>query len=87
MSTGSHALQPRDPAGLAVGGGEKGLKPEGLAFPTCNKTYAAVAKSLRVLLVRLTEEGLNWIAEISASVVRNNQLRKIPKDWRKLPEW
>lgn len=37
--------------------------------------------------MRLTEEELNWIAEISASVLRTKQLRKTPKDRRKLPEW
>jgi hypothetical protein len=37
--------------------------------------------------VNLSEGQISWIAEISASVLRNNQLRKTPIDWRKLPHW
>ncbi len=87
MIRGSHALQRRSLAGLGPESGEKSLKPEGLAYATRDTPSAKTTKPRRVLLVRLTEEELYWIAEISASVLRNRQLRRIPENWRELPQW
>ena len=35
--------------------------------------------------MNLSEGQISWIAEISASVLRNNQLRKAPDDWWEIP--
>ena len=40
-----------------------------------------------MVCVQLTLEDVAWIAEVAASVVRNNCVVPAPRDWRQIPMW
>ena len=40
-----------------------------------------------VLKVCLARPEIESLAEIAASVVRHNQLARVPSDWREIPAW
>jgi hypothetical protein len=37
--------------------------------------------------VSLTLEDVAWVAELAASVVKNNSVAKPPREWRSIPDW
>ena len=40
-----------------------------------------------IVCVQLTLQDVAWVAEIAASVVRNNNVVPPPCDWRQIPSW
>ena len=40
-----------------------------------------------MVCVTVTLEDVAWMAEIAASVVRNNCVARAPRDWRQIPSW